>query len=409
MKFQYVAVDLDGKKIKGVVEAENENAAIYQIRNDELSPISVKPYKEKAKNFWEIEIMEPEVHQLKMKKKDLMQFSDKMAIMLRAGVNLSMAMDVMIGSEKNRRYKKIYRAIQADLYGGLSLADSMRTFKAFPEVVVNMVASGERNGQLDWSFARIAEMYEKELALNGKISSAFAYPIFLIILMIGLFIVMTAFVLPKCSGMYESLGADRPGITTAMMATSDFLVKYGLFLLIGIAAIVVLFLLFLRVAPGFARKLSRAALKRPLFGRLTLVNNTCNYSLISAALLKSGVEVVEAVRVAAKVIKNKYIRTNVEDSLERVSQGATLHDAFARLNLFEPLFISMIQIGEEASMLPDTFQKMADLYEAESSDSTRKMTSILEPTLTLIIGLTIAIMVVAIILPMFNMYSAILG
>ena len=98
MKFQYVAVDLDGKKIKGVVEAENENAAIYQIRNDELSPISVKPYKEKAKNFWEIEIMEPEVHQLKMKKKDLMQFSDKMAIMLRAGVNLSMAMDVMIGS-----------------------------------------------------------------------------------------------------------------------------------------------------------------------------------------------------------------------------------------------------------------------------------------------------------------------
>ncbi len=138
MKYRYVAFDPDGKKIKGVIDAENETAAIYHIRNQDLSPVSVTPYKEKAESFWEIEIMEPDVHKLKMKKKHLMQFADKMSIMLRAGVTLSMAMDVIVSSEKNRRYKKIYRAILTDLYGGASLADSMHTFAAFPEVVVNM-------------------------------------------------------------------------------------------------------------------------------------------------------------------------------------------------------------------------------------------------------------------------------
>ena len=160
MKYCYVAFDPDGKKVKGVVEAENESGAIYHIRNQDLSPVSVSPYKEKAANFWEIEIMEPDVHNLKMKKKDLMQFADKKSIMLRAGVTLAMAMDVIVNSEKNRRYKKIYRAILTDLYGGASLADSMRSYDAFPEVMVNMVTSGEQTGKLDWAFAKDSELFE---------------------------------------------------------------------------------------------------------------------------------------------------------------------------------------------------------------------------------------------------------
>lgn len=338
-----------------------------------------------------------------------MQFADKMAIMMRAGVNLSMAMDVMIASEKNRRYKKIYRSMLQDLYGGLSLADSMRTYKAFPESVVNMVASSEKNGQLDWAFTRVAEMYEKEMALSGKLSSAFAYPAFLIVLAIALFIVMTVVVLPKFEDMYAMFDGELPALTKAVMAASDFLINYGIFLLIGIIVIGVLVYLFLRVSKGFTRKVSQLVLKIPVYGRLTMVSNTCSFSRVAAALLQSGVEVVESVRIAATTIKNRYIRTCVEGSLQDVSQGSTLYGALAKLNIFEPLFISMVQIGEQASMLPDTFQKMADLYEAETNESTRKLTSILEPTLTLVIGLVIALLVVSIILPMFNMYSTILG
>lgn len=409
MKYRYVAFDSDGKKVKGVVEAENESGAIYHIRNQDLSPVSVSPYKEKAANFWEIEIMEPDVHKLKIKKKDLMQFADKMSIMLRAGVTLAMAMDVIVNSEKNRRYKKVYRAILTDLYGGLSLADSMRNFEAFPEVMVNMVTSGEQTGKLDWAFAKISTLFEKELSLSGKISSAFAYPLFLIGLMITLFVVMTVVVLPKFSSMYDSFGGELPGITKFVMSMSDFLIHYGWILLIVVAVLVGGFLALMKASKKFNDSFSRFVLKIPVYGRLTMVSNTCSFSQISSALLQAGVEVVEAIRIAASVIKNKHMAIAVQGAMDSVAQGSKLATAMQKLDLFEPLFVSMIQIGEEASMLPDTFQKMADLYEAESTESTRKLTSILEPTLTLGIGLVIALLVVSIIMPMFNMYSVILG
>jgi len=408
MKFRYKALDAEGKKIKGVVEADDETAAIYHIRNQDLSPVSVTPYKEKAEHFWEIEIMEPDVHQLKMKKKDLMQFAGKMAIMLKAGVTLSMAMDVMVNSEKNRRYKKIYRAILSDLYAGVSLADSMRTFKAFPDVVTNMVSSGEKTGKLDWAFNRISELYEKDIALSGKIGSAFAYPAFLIVLMIALFVVMTTVVLPKFSGMYDNFGAELPKMTQVMLSLSNFLLSWGWLVLIIVAAVVGGFILVLKTSKAFSNAMSKFWLKVPVFGHLSLVTSTSNFSRISAALLQAGVEVVEAVRIAATVIKNKYMSSSVNGALESVAQGAKLHTALQKLGIYETLFISMVQIGEEASMLPDTFQKMADLYEEESNDATRKMTSILEPVLTTVIGLMIALMVVSIIMPMFNMYSVIL-
>ena len=409
MKYTYVAFDPKGKKVKGIVEAENETAAIYHIRNQDLSPVSVAPYKEKAGSWKEIEIMEPEVHKLKIKKKDLMQFADKMSIMLRAGVTLSMAMDVIVNSEKNRRYKKIYRAILTDLYGGASLADSMRTFDAFPEVMVNMITSGEQTGKLDWAFAKVAELYEKELALNGKISAAFTYPLFLVVLMIAMFIVMTVIVLPKFESMYEMFEGELPGITQFMMNMSDFLINWGWLLAIIIAVIAFAVVLMLKFSPKIKDYFSSLVLKIPIFGHLSMVSNTCSFSQIAAALLQAGVEVVDSVRIAASVINNSHISAAVKGAMDDVAQGSKLNTALQKLGIFEPLFISMVQIGEEASMLPDTFQKMADLYEAESSDATKKMTSILEPVLTMTIGLVIAVMVVAIILPMFNMYTVILG
>lgn len=409
MKYSYVAFDLDGKKIKGIVDAENETGAIYHLRNQDLSPVSVAPYKEKAGSWKEIEIMEPDVHNVKIKKKDLMQFADKMSIMLRAGVTLAMAMDVIVNSEKNRRYKKVYRAVLTDLYGGASLADSMRTFDAFPEVMVNMVASGEETGKLDWAFGKVSTLYQKELNLNSKISSAFSYPLFLVGLMVVLFVVMSVVVLPRFEGMYEMFGGELPGITQFMINMSNFMIAYGWLLLIIVVLIGVGFFLLLKYSPKFKDRLAQFALSIPVYGRLTMVSNTCSFSQISAALLQAGVEVVESVKIAASVIKNKHIAIAVKGALEDVAQGSKLHTALQKLDIFETLFISMVQIGEEASMLPDTFQKMADLYEAESDESTKKLTAILEPTMTLAIGLVIGIMVIAIILPMFNMYSVILG
>ena len=296
-----------------------------------------------------------------------------------------------------------------DLFAGASLADSMRTFDAFPEMIVNMVASGEKNGKLDWAFTRIAEMYEKEMALNGKIISAFSYPAFLAVLLVVLFVVMTVVVLPKFSTMYENFDAELPALTQALLNASNFLKSYGLYLFGGLLVLGLLLFVLAKSIKGFGRSFSRMALKLPAYGRLTVVSNTSSFSRVAAALLQSGVEVVESVKVAASVVKNKYIRHSVERALGEVEQGSTINLALSKLHIFDPLFISMVQIGEESSMLPETFQKMADMYEEDSNEASRKLTSLLEPIMTLAIGLMIALMVVAIILPMFNIYSVILG
>ncbi len=409
MKFRYVAVDAVGKKVKGVIEAENENNAVYFIHKQDLTPVSVKPYKEKAANFWEMEIMEPDVHKLKMKKKDIMRFADKMSIMLKAGVKLSMAMEVIITSETNHRYRKIFKAVTEDLYAGSSLAESMRKFSAFPEVVVNMVASGEKNGKLDWAFSRIAEMFEKEIALSGKLSAAFTYPLFLVFLMIALFVVMTTYVLPRFSNMYETFDSELPGITQAMINVSDFLIKYGLFIALFIAVAVIVTVVLVKAMPAFRRQLSKLNLHVPVVGRLLVVSNSSSFARIASALIESGVEIVDAMKISATVIKNYHMHQSVVECLDDVRLGAPLHSAFAKLKIFEPLFVSMVEIGEQSSMLDETFGKMADLYEAESNDATRKLTAVIEPVMTMLIGLMIALLVISIILPMFNMYGTILG
>ena len=196
MKYRYIAYDSSGRKVRGVVEAEKESQAVYYIRCQDLSPALVRPQKEKAASIWQMEIMEPDVHDLRIGKKNLVQFAEKMAIMLHAGVSLSMALDVIISGEKKRRHQKVFRAVQADLYAGTSLSDSIRQFKAFPPEFGNMLSAGEENGKLDWAFEQTAQLYQTQLEYREKVMTAMAYPVFLLVLCAVMFVGMTTFVRP---------------------------------------------------------------------------------------------------------------------------------------------------------------------------------------------------------------------
>jgi type IV pilus assembly protein PilC len=164
-----------------------------------------------------------------------------------------------------------------------------------------------------------------------------------------------------------------------------------------------------KAMPAFRRQLSKLNLYVPVVGRLLVVSNSSSFARIASALIESGVEIVDAMKISATVIKNYHMHQSVVECLDDVRLGAPLHSAFAKLKIFEPLFVSMVEIGEQSSMLDETFGKMADLYEAESNDATRKLTAVIEPVMTMLIGLMIALLVISIILPMFNMYGTILG
>lgn len=409
MKFRYIAYDSQGRKVKGILEAEGESQAVYLIRRQELSPTLVKPYKEKAASIWQMEIMEPDVHDLVIGKKALFQFAEKMSIMLHAGVSLSMAMDVMVSGEKNRRHQKIYRAVQADLYAGLSLSDSIRTFRAFPKVMVNMVSAGEETGHLDWAFDKTAQLYKNQLEYREKVATAAAYPAFLLVLWAAMFVGMTVFVLPRFSDMYARFDAELPALTRFMLSVSEFIQSHGWIILILLTLSLAAFVFSLAKSASFARKMAALELRIPVLGHLSLIGNTNSFTQVMSALLQTGVEVVDALQIAAAVMTNSHFSGAVCTAADEISHGAKVYHALQKCGVFEPLFLSMIHIAEESSMLPETFSKLADLYEKESIAELRRTTAILEPVLTLVVGLAIAIMVLAVVLPMFDMYSTILG
>lgn len=409
MKYRYIAYDSSGRKVRGVVEAEKESQAVYYIRCQDLSPALVRPQKEKAASIWQMEIMEPDVHDLRIGKKNLVQFAEKMAIMLHAGVSLSMALDVIISGEKKGRHQKVFRAVQADLYAGTSLSDSIRQFKAFPPEFGNMLSAGEENGKLDWAFEQTAQLYQTQLEYREKVMTAMAYPVFLLVLCAVMFVGMTTFVLPRFSDMYARFDAQLPALTLFMLDISEGVKAHGPVILILFAVWIGAVILLLMKSRRFREKSAAISLNIPVLGHLSRLGNTSRFTQVMAALLHSGVEVVDALQISAAVLTNPYFSRVVSSAADEISRGARIHDALQKGGVFDPLFLSMIRIAEEASMMPETFGKLAGLYRTESINALRKATAILEPGLTLIVGLVIAVMVLTVVLPMFRMYGTILG
>ena len=409
MKYRYIAYDSSGRKVRGVVEAEKESQAVYYIRCQDLSPALVRPQKEKAASIWQMEIMEPDVHDLRIGKKNLVQFAEKMAIMLHAGVSLSMALDVIISGERKRRHQKVFRAVQADLYAGTSLSDSIRQFKAFPPEFGNMLSAGEENGKLDWAFEQTAQLYQTQLEYREKVMTAMAYPVFLLVLCAVMFVGMTTFVLPRFSDMYARFDAQLPALTLFMLDISEGVKAHGPVILILFAVWIGSVILLLMKSRRFREKSAAISLNIPVLGHLSRLGNTSRFTQVMAALLHSGVEVVDALQISAAVLTNPYFSRVVSSAADEISRGARIHDALQKSGVFDPLFLSMIRIAEEASMMPETFGKLAGLYRTESINALRKATAILEPGLTLIVGLVIAVMVLTVVLPMFRMYGTILG
>jgi type II secretory pathway component PulF len=199
-RYQYIAVDAQNKKNTGTMEALDKSAVLTQLQDKGLVALSISSEEENAKkehqSIWTMDISVKDIHRTKIKKKKLLTVMNQMGIMMKAGVSLSLAMSVLIGGEKDRKLKMILTDINEDLYTGTPISAAMAKFDAFPEIIVNIVESGETNGRLDVAFERCAEIIEKELAITTKIRGAMGYPAFLFILVIGLVVIMNIVVLP---------------------------------------------------------------------------------------------------------------------------------------------------------------------------------------------------------------------
>lgn len=361
------------------------------------------------KFFWEMEIGTSDIHKAKIPKKKLLAMMHQMGIMMKAGVSLSMAMGVLIDGEKNKKVKKILNEINDDLYTGTPISAAMMKFRAFPEITVNIVQSGEANGRLDTAFERCAVILEKEIALSAKIKGAMGYPIFLLFLTLLLLIIMNVAVLPNFAMVFSQFNAPLPTLTVIVMSFSKFITSEWYFILLTIVLLVTAFIVLKKKNDTFSTAMDRVALKLPGVGSLMRQSYIARFCRIMSSLVEAGVDIVRALEISRDVIPNRFFKNQLSQVVADVKVGSSINASAAKFPIFDSLLISMLQVGEESGMLFETLEKMASLYEEQTDEATKRLTSMLEPTMTIIIAVIVGTVVISIVLPMFGMYNVVAG
>lgn len=411
MQYQYVAVDSKNKHMHGQLTANSKTEVIAQLQTQGLVALEVSSVGDTGQptSIWDMEIGSSDPHNVKIPKQKLMTMMHQMSIMMKSGVSLSIAMNVLIDSEKDKHIKSILKSINDDLFTGVAISDAMAKFKTFPEITINILRSGESNGHLDTAFARCASILQKELEMTAKIRGAMSYPLFLLVLTIVLVGIMNGMVLPQFSDLFASFGASLPALTKTVMAVSTFFTHEWFLIALVIAAVVVTFRLLKKKVEAFALKTDQMNLKVPIIGNLLRKSYTARFCRTMSSLVEGGVDIVHAIEISSQVIPNRYMRQQLLNVADDVRLGSSINASMNKYPVFDSLLVSMVRVGEESGMLFETMDKMANLYEEQTDDAAKQLTTMMEPTMTIIIAVIVGTVIISIVMPMFGMYSVVAG
>lgn len=390
LKYIYNAKQKDGSLVKGEIEASDKNDFLIKLKDLQLYCISYKVIDdfEGRSDF-------------KMKGKDLVLFSRQLAVMLSAGVSVVRAVDILYEKSEKVRMKECYRRLYERLQQGRELSYAMDAEgNTFPKLLIRMIRSGEISGSLDITLERMADHYEKENKLNNKIKNAMLYPKILTFVCVVVVIALVTFVLPSFFTMYA--GQELPLTTRIVMGISDFVKNQWYFILLAGVGIYLLWL-GMKQLPAIRYKLDHLKLTMPVFGKLNKVIFSSRFANTFSTLYASGINVIEILEICSEILGNLYIDDCFKRIITRVSNGEYMSTAIGAENIFEPMLMSMLFIGEESGRLDEILNKAADFYDEEANAATEKMVSMIEPMLIIFMGIVVCFIIVSVIQPMYGM------
>ena len=395
-KYSFKVVDSSGKQQKKTVEAKSEEAARVKLKSEGYSVAGVGK-----------EVGGGKKKGGKVTDRDLSVFCKQFAAVLRAGVPIISALDMMGEQMTNKTLQSALADCAAFVQKCGTLADAMRQNpKAFPSMLANMVAAGEMSGKLEISFERMAVQFEKDGAIKSKIKGAMTYPIVILVVVIGVVGLLMVMVIPTFSNMFEEMGATLPKPTQIIVSISNFLVAKWWLLLIIVGALIIGIKMF-KQTPAGQLFFGKLALKAPIFGQLSVKTAAATFSRTFATLLASGIPLIDAVEQTGKVMKNKVIRDGVIACKAQVAKGVPLSKPIRDMDIFPNMLPSMMHIGEETGNIEDMMEKVADFYEEEVAVATDALTSMMEPLIIVVLGVTVGGIVIAIYSPILSMYDAV--
>ncbi len=396
MNFKYTAKGKDGQVVRGSVEASSKERATAMVGAMGLYVVSVT---EEKKSGFRLPS--------KVNKKQISIMLRQMSTMINASIPIPVVLSVLRDDEKSTTIKEMLAKLHKEVTDGTPLSSAMAEYpKYFSPFILNMVEMGEVNGRLDIAFDRIATVTEKELKVVGKAKSALIYPIILLALAIGMTIFLSVKVVPTFAQLFIDFGGELPGITKAMLAISDFLQGYWYVLIIAFAGLVAL-IKFTWNKRDCRKYMERGLRKVPILKSIIVSKVMGKYARVVSSMLDSGVSVIKTLSVTKGSLQNVDYEEAFSKVIEEVKTGVPIYQALGNTKLFTPLAVSMTKIGEESGKIGELLNNTAEFYEEETERKIASAMTMLEPIMTIVLGVMIAFIVASIILPMFDMYSII--
>ncbi len=397
--FEYTVLDGKGKRKKGFVDASSPQSARETLRKDGFYIVSLDSAAVDSRETARSSL--PSLGRIS--RSDLASMTRQLSTLLRAGLPLLQALEALVEQMEKPAIRKTLSGVRNLVNEGASFHEALAHYPSvFPGIYVQMCRAGETGGFLDRIMERLADTLDTEVRLRGRVVAALIYPTVMTVLGVTFLLFLFAYVVPQVVGIFSDFGQTLPVPTRILLFVSGLVSRYW-----------ILFLVMLVVAGISYRAISRSdklgfaldalKLKTPMFGNLTLKVATVRLSHILGTLLTSGVPLIKSLEVVGDVLGNRVLVTAVRDASQQVSQGGSLAQAFRTSGVFPPLLPRVVAVGEHSGELPELLTGVARTYEEEVSRSVQALTSILEPALILVMAAVVLFVVVAILLPIFEL------
>lgn len=396
MFFKYQIKTEKDEILKGEIEAPNEKIATSELRERGI----IIFLRERKRKIFETSLFQ------RIRAKDLVIFSRQLSVMISATLPVVRALEVLISQTSNPQLKKAVMEVMEDVKGGMRLSNSLAKFpNIFNSLFVNMVKTGETVGKLDEVLNYLADEQEKDYEIKNKITGAFIYPIVIVGLVMVILMVMMIFVIPKLTSLVAEMGTQLPITTRMLIGLSNFFVNYW-WLVFGL--LLILFFLFQRLTcRGRGRRiLDQVKLKLPIFGEIFQKIYFVQFSRSLATLIAGGAPLTLALQVAEDVMPNVIYKDLIHQTTKGVEEGKSIASVFLKSKEIPPMLSQMLVVGEQTGQIDLILNKIANFYAREIENLIARLTSLIEPLIIIFLGIGVAIMVSAIIMPIYNLASA---
>ena len=398
--FSWEGTNKQGKAVKGVLTAANINAVKAELRKQGVTAKPGKIKKAKKKKSGK-----------KIIPNDIAVFSRQLATMMKAGVPLVQAFDIVGQGHSNPNMAELIFKIKASVEAGNTLADAMSEHPLyFDDLFVNLVDAGEQSGALETLLDKVATYKEKTEALKKKIKKAMTYPLSVLVVALVVSVILLVFVVPSFKAMFTSFGSELPAFTQMVVDMSEFMVADGWIVGLIFAAIFITLSQLKKRSKEFNENLDKLYLKLPIISDLTHSSAVARFSRTLATMFAAGVPLVDAMDSVAGASGNVVYKKAILNIRDEIAQGSTLQSSLAqRTDLFPNMLIQMVGIGEESGALDEMLAKVADYFEAAVDDAVDNMTTLMEPIIMSFLAVVIGGLVVAMYLPVFKMGDVVGG